>query len=210
MFEMNRLYGRLTDALEAARELQQHLTFRAENDSLTGLPNRALFYDRLETAMARCRRSGKLMALLYLDIDHFKAINDNLGHAAGDELLREFGQRLQKCMRASDTVARLGGDEFTVIMEDFASEENAERVMDKLMGVFGHPYEIAGRDITATVSLGVTYFRGGELQPDGLVIEADAALYEAKRRGRDGYWIHQPQPASSSPRAALIGATAEA
>jgi diguanylate cyclase (GGDEF)-like protein len=210
MIEINRLYGRLTDAVEAGRKLQEHLTFKAENDSLTGLPNRALFYDRLETAMRRCRRSGKLMALLYLDIDHFKAINDSLGHAAGDELLREFGQRVLLCMRASDTVARLGGDEFTVIMENFSSPENARRVVDKLMSVFAHPYVIAGQEITATVSVGVACFGGGEMEPDGLVKEADAALYEAKRRGRDGYWIHQAEPASSDSRSALVGAAAEA
>lgn len=112
LFEMNRLHGRLMDALAIAGTLEEYLTFRAENDSLTGLPNRALFYDRLETAMTRCRRSKNPMALLYLDIDHFKKVNDGLGHAAGDELLQSFSQRLLKCVRASDTVARLGGDEF--------------------------------------------------------------------------------------------------
>jgi GGDEF domain-containing protein len=109
---MNRLHGGLMDALAIAGTLEEYLTFRAENDSLTGLPNRALFYDRLETAMTRCRRSKNPMALLYLDIDHFKKVNDGLGHAAGDELLQSFSQRLLKCVRASDTGARLGGDEF--------------------------------------------------------------------------------------------------
>jgi diguanylate cyclase (GGDEF)-like protein len=150
------------------------------------------------------------MALLYLDIDHFKAINDSLGHAAGDDLLREFAQRLLRCMRASDTVARLGGDEFTVIMENFTSPENAQRVVEKLMSVFGHPYGIAEQDITATVSMGVACFTGGEMKSDGLVKEADAALYQAKRRGRDGYWIHQAEPASSDPQSTLLGAVVEA
>jgi diguanylate cyclase (GGDEF)-like protein/MYXO-CTERM domain-containing protein len=196
LFEMNRLYGRLADALATARTLQEHLTFRAENDSLTGLPNRALFYDRLETAMTRCRRTKKLMALLYLDIDHFKRINDNYGHAAGDDLLRLFSQRLLQCVRASDTVARLGGDEFTVILENLSSPDAAQSVVDKLIGALRHPYGTAEEDIPARASIGISYFCGEELNSDGLVKQADAALYRAKHGGRNRYWVYKPETAS--------------
>jgi diguanylate cyclase (GGDEF)-like protein len=188
--ELNQLYRRLTDALSVAQTLEEHLTYRAENDSLTGLPNRALFYDRLETAIARCQRSKKLMALLYLDIDSFKTINDNLGHAAGDDLLRSFGRRLLQCVRASDTAARLGGDEFTIILENLASREAAQGFIDKLMIALRRPY--GADDIHATASVGIVYFTGGEIKADGLLKRADAALYRAKHRGRNGYCIHVP------------------
>jgi diguanylate cyclase (GGDEF)-like protein len=196
LFEMNRLYGRLADALSTAGTLQEHLTFRAENDSLTSLPNRALFYDRLETAMTRCRRTKQLMALLYIDIDHFKKINDNYGHAAGDDLLRLFAQRLTQCVRASDTVARLGGDEFTVILENLTCRETAQDVVDKLIGALRHPYGTAEENIQARASIGVAYFSGEDLKADGLVKQADAALYRAKHGGRNRYWVHKSATAS--------------
>ena len=195
LLELNRLYDRLSVALEIARTLEKDLTFRAEHDALTGLPNRALFYDRLETAMNRCRRSKNLMALLYLDIDKFKEINDTRGHAVGDDLLRAFGLRLVQCVRASDTVARLGGDEFTLILENISSPQNAQNVIDKLMEALRLPYAIGAGDVQARASIGVTYFNGGALKPDDLVKQADAALYQAKHCGRDNYWTHQPEAA---------------
>jgi diguanylate cyclase (GGDEF)-like protein len=190
LFEMNRLYARLTDALARAGVLEEDLTFRAENDSLTGLPNRALFYDRLETAMTRCRRSKKMMALLYVDIDRFKMINDSFGHAAGDALLRSFAQRLLQCVRSSDTVARLGGDEFTVILENLSSEETAQGIVEKLMTALRRPYGTAEDGIASTASIGVAYFLGDELKAEKLIKQADEALYRAKQRGRNGYWVH--------------------
>jgi diguanylate cyclase (GGDEF)-like protein len=195
LFEMNRLYDRLNAALAIARTLEEYLTYRAQNDFLTGLPNRALFYDRLETAMTRCRRSEKLMALLYLDIDRFKKTNDSLGHSAGDELLRAFAKRLLQCVRASDTVARLGGDEFTIILENLSSEKTAQKVVDQLMAALRRPYAAGGDNIQARASVGIAYFSGGELKPDDLVKQADAALYEAKHNGRDGYSVYQPKAA---------------
>jgi len=197
LFEMNRLYDRLNSALANARTLEQDLTFRAENDSLTGLPNRTLFYDRLETAMARCRRTKKLMALLYVDIDNFKTINDSLGHAAGDDLLRSFAQRLSRCVRAADTVARLGGHEFTVILENLGSRETARSVVDKLMAALRHPFAVGGNDIQANASIGIAYCSDGEIKPDLLIKQADAALYQAKQHGRNHYRIHMPEAGSA-------------
>ena len=193
LFEMNRLYDRLSSSLALAQTLQLDLTFRAENDSLTGLPNRALFYDRLATAMTRCRRSKSLMALLYVDIDDFKKINDGLGHAAGDELLRWFAKRLSQSVRAADTVARLGGDEFTVILENLPSREVAERVVVKLMAALRRPVGAGQNDIEPKASVGIAYFTDGDLKPDELVKQADAALYRAKQNGRNRYWVHVPQ-----------------
>jgi diguanylate cyclase (GGDEF)-like protein len=193
LFEMNRLYDRLNAALAIARTLEQDLTFRAETDSLTGLPNRALFYDRLETAMARSRRSKNLMALLYLDIDDFKKINDSMGHAAGDDLLRSFARRLLQGVRASDTVARLGGDEFTVILENLSSREAAQSVVDKLMVALRCPFRTGDKDIQAKASIGIAYFTDEMIEADLLIKQADAALYQAKQRGRDDYWVHVPQ-----------------
>ena len=196
LFEMNRLYDRLNAALATARTLQLDLTFRAENDSLTGLPNRALFYDRLATAMTRCRRSKKLMALLYIDIDNFKKINDSLGHAAGDDLLRSFAQRLLQCVRGSDTVARLGGDEFTVILENLSSRETAQSVVDKLMTALRRPFQTGDDDIDARASIGVAFFTDEDIQADALIKRADSALYRAKQRGRNNYSVHVPEGAS--------------
>jgi diguanylate cyclase (GGDEF)-like protein len=197
LVEMNRLYGRLTDALNVAETLQEHLTYRAENDSLTGLPNRALFYDRLETAIARSRRSKKLMALLYLDIDKFKTVNDGLGHAAGDDLLVSFARRLLQCVRASDTAARLGGDEFTIILENLASHEAAQAVIDKLMAALRRPY--GANSIHATASVGIAYFAGEKIEADGLLKRADAALYRAKHRGRNRYCAYVPDRGGDRP-----------
>ena len=193
LFEMNRLYDRLNAALTIAQTLELDLTFRAENDSLTGLPNRALFYDRLTMAMTRCRRSKNLMALLYVDIDNFKKINDSLGHAAGDDLLRSFAQRLLQCVRASDTVARLGGDEFTVILENLSSRETAQSLVDKLMAALRRPFEIGGDNIQARASIGIAYFTDEEIKADALIKQADLALYRAKQRGRNDYSIHVPE-----------------
>jgi diguanylate cyclase (GGDEF)-like protein len=193
LFEMNRLYDRLNAALANAQTLELDLTFRAENDSLTGLPNRALFYDRLATAMTRCRRSKKLMALLYVDIDNFKKINDTLGHAAGDDLLRSFAQRLSQCVRASDTVARLGGDEFTVILENLSSRETAQSVVDKLMAALRRPFGIGGNGVQARASIGVAYFTDEDIKADGLIKQADSALYRAKQRGRNDYSVYVPE-----------------
>jgi diguanylate cyclase (GGDEF)-like protein len=193
LFEMNRLYDRLNAALAVAQTLELDLTFRAENDSLTGLPNRALFYDRLATAMTRCRRSKKLMALLYIDIDNFKKINDSLGHAAGDGLLRSFAQRLSQCVRASDTVARLGGDEFTVILENLTSRETAQSVVEKLMTALRCPFGTGDDAIEARASIGISYFTDEAIEADALIKQADSALYRAKQRGRDDYSIHVPE-----------------
>ena len=164
----------------------------AEFDTLTGLPNRALFSDRLQQAMARAAR-GKLMALLFLDIDHFKTINDTLGHAAGDELLKTFAARMQGTVRESDTVARLAGDEFTIILEGVRDVDDAKMLAGKLVVALRQPIELAGRKVEVTASIGVSLNVAGESDDAALLRRADAALYEAKRRGRNGYFCDEPE-----------------
>ena len=164
----------------------------AEFDTLTGLPNRALFCDRLQQAMARAAR-GKLMALLFLDIDHFKTINDTLGHAAGDELLKTFAARMQGTVRESDTVARLAGDEFTIILEGVRDVDDAKMLAGKLVVALRQPIELAGRQVEVSASIGVSLNVAGESDDDALLRRADAALYEAKRRGRNGYFCDEPE-----------------
>jgi diguanylate cyclase (GGDEF)-like protein len=138
------------------------------------------------------------LALLYIDIDNFKKINDTLGHAAGDDLLRSFAQRLAECVRASDTVARLGGDEFTVILENLSSRGTAQGVIDKVMAALRRPFETAGEDIQARASIGVAYFVDETIEADVLIQQADAALYQAKQHGRNHYWVHVPKQARAA------------
>jgi diguanylate cyclase (GGDEF)-like protein/PAS domain S-box-containing protein len=159
---------------------------RAEFDSLTGLPNRAVFQERLQDAMMRAA-SGKPMALLFLDIDHFKTINDTLGHDAGDQLLKIYAGRMQAIVRQSDTVARLAGDEFTIILEAVRDLGDAKAIAAKLVEALRAPIDLAGRQLEVTASIGLALCTGGDTDDVGLLRRADQALYEAKRRGRNGY-----------------------
>jgi diguanylate cyclase (GGDEF)-like protein len=175
--------------------MEERFKYMAQNDALTGLPNRALFLDRLAQAIARARRHKQPMALMFLDVDHFKGVNDTLGHAAGDELLRTFAERLKGCVRRTDTVARLGGDEFTIILEDLKAEQDSATVAKKIAAALLPPIKLAEREVTITSSIGIAnYFdaASSELSPGSLLEQADQALYAAKRRGRNGYALYTP------------------
>lgn len=167
----------------------QHLTYLSHYDKLTGLANRELFQDRLTQAVARAERSGNLVALLFLDLDRFKAINDTLGHLVGDELLIAVAERLKTCVRRADTIARLGGDEFTIVLEDVATPFDAELVCRKIIKELEVPLEIQGQEIYATMSIGVTFFPTDASEPTGLIRNADAAMYRAKDEGRNKYHL---------------------
>jgi diguanylate cyclase (GGDEF)-like protein/PAS domain S-box-containing protein len=180
-----RLAGTYTD-INDAKIAEGRLRRLAEFDTLTGLPNRALFNDRLRQGMARAAR-GKPLALLFLDIDRFKSINDSFGHEAGDKLLKVFAGRMLGAVRQSDTVARLAGDEFTIILEQLASAGDAKAVARKLVEALRQPIAIAGRMLEVTVSIGVALCAPGDGDDVALLRRADEALYEAKRRGRDGF-----------------------
>ena len=181
-----RLVG--TDAdITRSKATEDELRQRAEFDDLTGLPNRALFNDRIAGALARAERAGTPVALLFVDIDHFKLVNDTRGHAVGDELLKIAASRLSETVRASDTVARLAGDEFTVILEGLASLAEAQAVAAKLVEALRAPMRIGDVPVGVSASIGVAMLEPGEHDATPLLRRADEALYEAKRRGRDRY-----------------------
>lgn len=163
------------------RRMVEALQHAASYDELTGLPNRRLFQDRMAVALARARRRGEVLALFYLDIDGFKGVNDSLGHAVGDKLLREVASRLAQLVRSEDTVARLGGDEFVVLLESLASPADAQRLADTLATALCEPYMIDGHKLETTSSVGLATFpaHGDDVEP--LLNHADRAMYAVKR-----------------------------
>jgi diguanylate cyclase (GGDEF)-like protein/PAS domain S-box-containing protein len=172
--------------------LEEELERRAFFDSLTGLPNRAVFRDRLDHALARAARVGDPLTVLLLDLDGFKVVNDSLGHDAGDELLIAVAGRLEGCMRSGDTVARLGGDEFAILLEDAASEESAVALAKRLLEALAPPFDLRGREVFIGASIGITLHGGVTGLPDELIRNADAAMYSAKGAGKGRWAVFQP------------------
>lgn len=181
-----RLSGTVGD-IHQLKLAEARLRQMAEYDALTGVPNRALFNDRLRQALLRAHRANRPMALLFVDVDHFKPINDSLGHEAGDELLKTFAGRLQAAVRKSDTVARLGGDEFTVIVEQLNAEVDACLLAAKLVEAARLPMVLRAGTARVSASIGIAMSRPGEDDAATLLRRADAALYQAKREGRDRF-----------------------
>ncbi len=169
------------------KQADRRLAYVSHYDKLTGLANRELFRDRLEQAMLRADRSNKMVALLFLDLDRFKSINDSMGHLAGDDLLIKVANRLKACVRKMDTIARLGGDEFTVIIEDAENEADASRVCDKMLAALTEPVYVADREIYVTTSIGVTFYPRDAKDVTGLLRNADTAMYRAKEDGRNKF-----------------------
>jgi diguanylate cyclase (GGDEF)-like protein/PAS domain S-box-containing protein len=169
-----------TDVTEQ-RIVENQLVHNAFHDTLTGLPNRALFMDRVGHALARRRQT---FAVLLLDVDHFKNVNDSLGHAAGDELLMQIGDRLQKYVRAADTVSRFGGDEFTVLVEGVAGPTDATRAAERIQAGIAAPFRIGEHEIYTTVSIGITICGTEYERPEQILRDADTAMYRAKAQGR--------------------------
>ena len=167
------------------REAEKALTHSATHDALTGLPNRALFSDRLLVALAQAERTGSLVAVLFCDVDRFKMINDSLGHSAGDALLRQVGARLATVVRQGDTVARLGGDEFALLCTDVAGVDEARAVGERVCAVLREPIQVGPRLLTSTMSVGVAVAEPGERDVADLLRDADVAMYQAKDAGRD-------------------------
>ena len=174
------------------RRLEEQLERQAFFDSLTGLPNRAVFRDRLQHALARAERTSEGIAVLLLDLDGFKVVNDSMGHDAGDELLVEVGRRIGACCRASDTVARLGGDEFAVLLEDAVSEVAALQLAARLQESLAAMFEIRGREVFIGASTGVA-LAAANAGPDDLIRNADTAMYAAKTAGKNRYEVFQPE-----------------
>jgi diguanylate cyclase (GGDEF)-like protein len=163
------------------KKAEEKLTYLALYDPLTGAANRALFHDRLEQALARAARSGDAVAVLFLDLDRFKAVNDTLGHAGGDALLQEVARRIEGRVRRTDTVARLGGDEFAIILEGLSDAQNAARVARDVLKCLSEPLVLYGHETIVSASLGIAVRPPSE--GTRLLMEADAAMYRAKRNG---------------------------
>ena len=160
------------------------LKYLAYHDKLTGLPNRDLFLDRLDAAILRAKRHQMLLAVLFIDIDHFKFINDTFGHAKGDILLQKTASKVQACLREVDTLARMGGDEFTVILEDFSSSSDAELTARRILNTFEKPVFLDNQELYVSVSIGISFFPEDAGNPTMLMKHADTALYSAKKNGR--------------------------
>jgi diguanylate cyclase (GGDEF)-like protein len=172
----------LKHAAERARASVQ-LTHQALHDPLTGLPNRALFMDRLRVALDRCRRSGTSVAVLFLDVDDFKQVNDSLGHSAGDRVLVGLADRLRSLLRPMDTVCRYGGDEFTLLFEDLENEREVVLIAERINHAAALPIALEGGQASVTVSIGVAVVTDPDIAADTVIREADAAMYRAKRSG---------------------------
>jgi diguanylate cyclase (GGDEF)-like protein/PAS domain S-box-containing protein len=168
--------------VSARKQLEQQLAYQAFHDSLTGLPNRSLFADRLDHALVRRRRYNGSLALLYIDLDDFKAVNDSLGHAAGDQLLVALSGRLESCLRTGDTAARLSGDEFAILLEDTVDAVDASDVAERILEALREPFGLGGNEVFVRASIGIAA-SSSELGADELLRNADVALYSAKSNG---------------------------
>ncbi len=171
------------------KRAEEQIEYHAYHDVLTRLPNRRLFTDRLALNITRSKRSGRALAVLFIDLDHFKNVNDTLGHTAGDELLLEMSQRLRDCVREEDTVARLGGDEFTIILSDLRYPEDAVHVAQKILDAVEVPMDIGGINIELSTSIGIALYPVDGYDVETLLRNADSAMYRAKESGRNNYQL---------------------
>ncbi|TEU00418.1 MAG: EAL domain-containing protein, partial [Dehalococcoidia bacterium] len=172
-----------------AEETIRHLAY---HDALTDLPNRALFQDRLTIALAQARRKKRMVAVLYLDLDHFKVVNDTVGHGKGDKLLQRVGERLTTLVREGDTVARVGGDEFTLLFPEVAGVEDAAEIAERVLKAFQQPWTLDGHEFHVTTSVGIAMYPNDGEDAESLLQNADTAMYRAKEQGRNNYQLYTP------------------
>ncbi len=171
----------------AERELLERTRHMASHDGLTGLPNRALSMDRLSVALASARRNGAMVALLFVDLDGFKAVNDTFGHEAGDIVLKEVARRLSSCVRETDTVARFGGDEFLIVLTEVKEKAAVTRVARKVILALSRPIPLDGEEATLGASIGIAVYPDHAKTPETLVKRADGAMYAVKGTGKNDY-----------------------
>jgi diguanylate cyclase (GGDEF)-like protein len=189
--EVIKLIGTVQDVTER-KQTEQRILHLASHDVLTGLPNRSLLMDRLVVALAGARRSHAMTGLLFVDLDHFKPVNDKLGHEAGDILLKQVADRLSACVREADTVARLGGDEFVIVLVNIRTSNDAQRVAEKLVESLRRPFQLHDSEVTISASIGIALYPQHGLSTDQLLQQADDAMYVAKKKGKDRYQFAQP------------------
>lgn len=188
--ELSHYVGIFSD-ITSEKESAERLQYLAHFDQLTDLPNRILFNDRLKQAIGQSRRDKRQVAIMFLDLDGFKAINDSLGHNAGDELLRLVAVRLTKCLRATDTVARFGGDEFTVVLPAIDDRDSVEKIARKITEEVALPYDLYGNEASVTTSIGISLYPDDGNEPHVLVQRADNAMYHAKRHGKNHHEFYE-------------------
>jgi diguanylate cyclase (GGDEF)-like protein/PAS domain S-box-containing protein len=174
------------------RMVEEQIEFQAYHDALTGLPNRLLFRDRLTVALAHAKRQHTPVAVMFLDLDRFKYVNDTLGHSRGDELLRAVADRLRASLREEDTIARMGGDEFTVLLADLSSSDDAAAIAQKLLQAVAAPLQVEGQELYVTTSIGIALYPGDGDGAEALLKNADGAMYRAKEAGRNSYQLCTP------------------
>jgi diguanylate cyclase (GGDEF)-like protein len=193
LMRMNAEFDRqLRIVSEERKRLEDQLRHQAFHDALSGLPNRALFMDRLTHAMERHARDEATVAVLVIDVDDFKAVNDSLGHLVGDQLIAEIGRRLQFTVRSADTVARFGGDEFAVLLENVASISTVIETTQRILAAFDTQFQLGERSMPVTASIGLAMATVDTDGPDGVVHNADIAMYVAKARGKARYVLFAP------------------
>jgi diguanylate cyclase (GGDEF)-like protein/PAS domain S-box-containing protein len=174
------------------KEAEQRIEFLAHYDSLTKLPNRALFADRLRHALVMAHRQKIKVGLMFLDLDKFKAVNDTLGHLAGDQLLKSVAERLTSCVRASDTVCRQGGDEFLILLAEIRSSEDVCLIAEKIMMTMAAPHRLGEIDKVISFSIGAAIYPDDATDDEMLMRYADQAMYQAKEHGRNNFKLYQP------------------
>lgn len=177
------LFEGTAEDITERKAAEAEVKYLAYHDALTRLPNRLLFIDRLENALAGARRNGERVAVLFLDLDRFKNVNDSLGHSAGDQMLREIAARFRECVREEDTVARVGGDEFVILLRSVTSRDEVECVARRIMNAVGQPFSIEGKSLGISCSIGISLYPENGAEGEAMIRNADAAMYSAKESG---------------------------
>jgi diguanylate cyclase (GGDEF)-like protein/PAS domain S-box-containing protein len=190
--KLARIVGTMQDITER-KKMEQQLAYLAQIDTLTGIPNRHMLYDRLTQTLAETKRSGGHIACMFVDLDRFKYVNDTFGHSTGDKLLIQVTGRLRECLRSNDTVGRIGGDEFAVLLTQLPKAEDAGRVAQKIVLAIAAPFNLDGHEAFISASIGITVYPGDGDDADELLRNADTAMYRAKEQGRNNYQFYLPQ-----------------
>lgn len=181
------MHAQIHDQMVVLEEHRRNLDHLARHDTLTSLPNRRMFFDVLQRAIARAERAGTQLAVMFVDLDHFKAVNDSFGHTTGDRVLQAAAERLQFCVRAADTVARLGGDEFIILIDALDTRESAVMIAQKLIAQFESPIKVGACEVSLGVSIGISILPDDGMDAEGLITHADEAMYAVKLSGRNGF-----------------------